>query len=151
MRTRRRSSEGGFIYIETLFVVMILSVSAMLVMSGMHEAQMLNKISAVRTAALFVGDAQTAELRYLASTGNLELTHYDYLGAQSDLKFEHFMGGDDDGMTLEFEVTADYKSDDRWEVKVTPTVNGEPWDELKFERVIINRFPESTPEPESTD
>lgn len=120
---RRYKSAGGFAYIEALILTMLLSTAAMLVMSGFHEAQRLNRTAAIRTAAVYLADAKIAEAQY-------DLTS----AVKSVETFEDFMGG----MTVEFSIEPTMIGS-RLTVTVTPTVNGDEWEPITVERVVINR------------
>ena len=123
---RSRSSEGGFIYLEALFLVMVLSTATMLVMGGLHEAQRLNRTAAIRSAAVELANGKIAEAQY-------DLNSFDRSSAET---FENFMGG----MTIVFEIEATV-SGDLVTVTVTPTIDDEELEDciVTVERVVFNR------------
>ena len=52
----------GFIFIEVLFLTLILSFTTLLVCNALETAIISNRISAVRTAAIHIANARMAEI-----------------------------------------------------------------------------------------
>ena len=70
MKLKRISNSGGFVFIETILITILLSAAAMMVMHGFHSARRSSQETAIETAALHLANARLAELQYQAATGN---------------------------------------------------------------------------------
>lgn len=133
---RRLTNCGGFIFIETLLIVMLLSMAAMLVMRGLSGAQKINRDMAVKTIALHLANGKIAECEYAANNGGMSLS-------TSTKTFNNLLGDPNDtdkGMTVEFFIDVKVNGNDVT-VTVTPTVNGIERGDLQVtaEKFIIKK------------
>lgn len=128
----RLSNCGGFIFIETLLIAMLLSMAAMLVMRGFQSANRINNDMAVRTAGLHLANGRLAEIQYAVANGDTPSK------VPTTETFEHFLGDDDGGMTVEFEIVTTVDGN-HFTVTVTPKVNDVERSDLavKAERDIV--------------
>ena len=131
---RRIANSGGFIFLETLLIVMLLSVSTMFVMRGLSGVQKINRDMAVKTIGLHLVNGKIAECEYAASNGGMS-------SGTSTETFNNVLGsadGTDKGMTVVFKIVTTINGNDVT-VKVTPTVNGVERKDLEetAERFII--------------
>ena len=117
---KRVANSGGFIFIETLLIVMLLATAAMLVMRGLGGAQKINRDMAVRTAGLHLANGKIAECEYEASQGTMS-------SSSSTETFNNLLGNPDSdkdkGMTVVFSSKVKVNGI-HVTVTVTPTVNG---------------------------
>ena len=127
MIMRRFSSVGGFIFIETLLIVMLLSTAAMLVMRGLSGAQKINRDMAVKTIGLHLANGKIAECEYAAAQGAMT-------SSTSTATFNNVLGDPNsdkaEGMTAVFSIKATVNGNHVL-VTVTPTVNGIERNDLK--------------------
>ena len=75
-------NERGFIFVETIFLAMILSFTAIIVVNGLEVAIKSNQNSAIRLAAIHLANARMAEIEADVET-NLN---------DEDLIIENFLG-----------------------------------------------------------
>ena len=79
-----KNSHGGFILLEVIFLVIIVSFVAMIFLNS--TAKINNSDSALRLAALNLANEQFAELESRAAAGILSEGSYNFLGVAEDLK-----------------------------------------------------------------
>ena len=122
---KRLSNCGGFIFIETLLIVMILSMAALLVMRGFQSAHKINHDMAVKTAGLHLANGRLAEIRQSIAKGDPPSTE------TTTETFNNLLGNEEDGgMTVEFKIVSTV-SGNHYKVTVTPTVNDIPRTDLE--------------------
>ena len=132
---RRLTNCGGFIFIETLLTLMLLSMAAMMVMRSLSGIQKINRDMAVKTIALHLANGKLAECEYNISN---ELPVPD----ASTETFDDVLGNPDDndkGMTVEFAIKV--IEGNPVAVTVMPKVNGTERGDLQVtvEKYIIKK------------
>ena len=107
MKIKRISNSGGFVFLETLLITMLLAAAAMLIMSGFHSAQRISRETAIRTAAIHLANARLAELLYQAATGNSvpnptegDITADDILDMSIEFRVASSLGGNHATVTV---------------------------------------------------
>ena len=82
----------GFIFIEVLFLTLIVSFTAVIVVNTLESAIISNKMSAVRTAAIYIANARMAEIEeYNINCSSFQMPSYTLL-TDDDLVRENFFG-----------------------------------------------------------
>lgn len=93
----------GIIFIEVLFLTLILSFTALMVCNALETAIISNRISAVRTAAIHIANARMAEIEeYNFGRTTFQMPPYTLL-TDNDLTRENFFGISG---TVKFKVNA---------------------------------------------
>ena len=131
MKFRYIFNNGGFVFIEAIFLSIILAISAMLIINGFHSAQKAGRETAIRTAAIHLANAQIAELQYLASKNELHAGNYAWLGEADAPRFDNFFG-----MTIEFDVETTVNNN---HAKVIVSWTADNGGSITAERDIFNR------------
>ena len=122
---KRLSNCGGFIFIETLLIAMLLSMAALLVMRGFQSAHKINHDMAVKTAGLHLANGRLAEIRQAIAKGETPSME------PTTETFDNLLGKEyDGGMTVQFEIVSTV-SGNHYTVTVTPTVNDIPRTDLE--------------------
>lgn len=89
----------GFIFIEVLFLTLIVSFTAIMVVNALESAIISNRMSAIRIAAINIANARMAEIEeynFGASTFQIpptaltdeDLTYEEFFGISGAVKFE---------------------------------------------------------------
>ena len=110
----------GFIFIEVLFVTMIVSFSTLMLFNAMEKVIKSNKMSAIRTAAIYIANARMAEIEeYNLERSSFQIPSYTLL-TDEDLIHDEFFGING---TLRFKVNTQINesSIDKGNVTVTVT------------------------------
>lgn len=82
----------GIIFIEVLFLTLILSLTALMICNALETAIISNKMSAVRTAAIHIANARMAEIEeYNLNRDSFQMPSYTLL-TDNDLTRENFFG-----------------------------------------------------------
>ena len=85
-------SNKGFIFIEVLFLTLILSFTVMMVFNALESAIKSNRMSAIRIAAIHIANAHMAEIEeYVDSNKSFPESSYTLL-SDDDLIREDFFG-----------------------------------------------------------
>ena len=69
--SKRISNSGGFVFLETILITILLSAAAMMIINGFHSAQKISQETAIKTAAIHLANARIAELQYQFATGSV--------------------------------------------------------------------------------
>ncbi len=116
----------GFIFIEAIFLTLIISFMAILILNGLETAVRSNRISAIRTAALHIANAQMSEVEeYISMNKTTPSSDYTLLTSE-DLERQNFFGING---TLKFNVETQIQNSSLGSelcnvtIKVTWTVN----------------------------
>lgn len=115
----------GFIFIETIFLALILSFTAMLILNQLEPSIKSNRMSMIREAAIYLANAKMSEIEeYNDKRSSFQLPTNTFL-TYEDLTYKDFLGIND---TIKFEIetitntaTANHGN---ITVKVTWIVNG---------------------------
>lgn len=110
----------GFIFIEVLFVTMIVSFSTLMLFNAMEKVIKSNKMSAIRTAAIYIANARMAEIEeYNLERSSFQIPSYTLL-TDEDLIHDEFFGING---TVRFKVNTQINesSIDKGNVTVTVT------------------------------
>lgn len=125
--TRFKLNEKGFIFIETIFLALIVSFTAIIILNGLDLAIRSNRVSVIRMNAIHLANARMAEIEeYVDKNSSFPPSSYTLL-ADSDLIYENFFGING---TVKFEVEVlpsdmiKFEDNGKVTVKVTWTVNG---------------------------
>lgn len=129
-------NERGFMLMSVIFLVMMTSLAALVVMNGAKKV--VNQNSALRIIALHLAEEQFAEIERRAAHGDT-LTNFGFLGDPNDLKNYYDSRGENDPEVkpIIFDVTTSIKADSRVEVKVKWTLDGEEYS-IAIEKLIYN-------------
>ena len=94
-------NEKGFIFIETIFLAMIVSFTAIIIFNGLELAIKSNRISAIRMNAIHLANARMAEIEaFNDDRTTFQLPAQTFL-ADSDLFYDNFFGINE---TIKFKV-----------------------------------------------
>lgn len=122
-------NERGFMLLSAVFLTLIVSLSAMMVLNGTKK--IVNHNSTLRIIAVHIANEQFAELESLAAQGNLLTGSKNFLGNSADLKNEN----------INFEVTTNIRNYSgslyKAEVKVEWILDGKNYN-VEFEKIIRN-------------
>ena len=131
---KRFFDERGFMLLSTIFVTLITSIMAMIILNGTKKIS--NQNSALKIIAVNLANEQFAYIENIAATENLSGS-YNFLGDSDDLK-NYYDSGDDKIIPTEFQVITDISGDNNlYTVKITVTWNFNNTDEkLEFEKII---------------
>ena len=121
------SNERGFMLLNVVFLTVITSFAAMILMNAAPRAR--NPQSTLRLTAIYLANEQFAELESLAADENISGS-YSFLGDKDDLTSNNLGAGN----PIEFEVTTTV-SGGRAKVKVSWQV-GEDEFKIEMERTI---------------
>ena len=90
--SRFKLNEKGFIFIETLFVALIVSFTAIIILNGLDLAIKSNRLSVIRMNAIHLANARMAEIEeYVDSNKKFPPSSYTLLN-DSDLIYANFFG-----------------------------------------------------------
>lgn len=119
-------NERGFMLMSVIFLMMMTSLAALIVMNGTKKV--INQNSALRIIALHLAEEQFAEIESRAANGEA-LQNFSFLGDPGDLKNYYDSRGENDSEVkpIVFDVTTSVKADSRVEVKVKWTLDGEEY------------------------
>ena len=93
----------GFIFIEVLFLTLILSFTALMIVNFLETAMLSNRMSAIRNAAIYLANARMSEIEeYVDTNKKFPPSSYTILNDE-DLTCENFFGINDN---VKFEVDA---------------------------------------------
>ena len=82
----------GFIFIEVLFLTLILSFTTLLVCNALESAIKSNRMSAIKIAAIHIANARIAEIEeYNLERTSFQIPSYTLL-TDDDLTYENFFG-----------------------------------------------------------
>ena len=82
----------GFIFIEVLFLTLILSFTTLLVCNALESAIKSNRMSAIKIAAIHIANARIAEIEeYNLERTSFQMPSYTLL-TDDDLTYENFFG-----------------------------------------------------------
>lgn len=87
-------NEKGFVFIETLFLALIVSFTAVIIFEGLDLAIRSNRVSVIRMNAIHLANARMSEIEeYVDRNKNFPPLSYTQL-TDKDLIYEHFFGID---------------------------------------------------------
>ena len=82
----------GFIFIEVLFLTLIVSFTALMIVNALESAVKSSNMSAIRTAAVYIANARMAEIEeYADSNKSLPPSTYTLM-TDSDFTYDNFFG-----------------------------------------------------------
>ena len=85
-------NDKGFIFIEVMFLTLIVSFTALLVFDALEAAIKSNRMSAIRIAAIHIANARMAEIEeYNLERSSFQMPSYTLL-TDDDLIFDDFFG-----------------------------------------------------------
>ena len=91
----------GFIFIEAIFLALILSFTAMLIINQLETAIKSNRMSMIREAAIYLANAKMSEIEeYNDKRSSFQLPTNTFL-TDEDLIYKNFLGIND---TIKFEI-----------------------------------------------
>ena len=108
----------GFIFIEVLFLTLIVSFTAIMIVKALESAIISNRMSALRIAAINIANARMAEIEEYNSGASKFQIPPTFL-TKEDLTYEDFFGING---TVKFEVETDTLSSSADHGSVTVTV-----------------------------
>lgn len=129
-------NERGFMLMSVIFLLMMTSIAALVVMNGAKKV--INQNSALRIIALHLAEEQFAEIeRKVANDNDNALQNFSFLGDQNDLKnyYDSNNEKNPEVKPIIFDVTTSVGHDSRVEVKVKWTLDGEEYS-IAIEKLI---------------
>ena len=81
----------GFIFIEVIFISLLVSFTAALIVRGLKTAVTANQTSAIKTAAIHIANSQMSEIEEYVNINRSLPSSYNFLD-ESDLIYEDFLG-----------------------------------------------------------
>ena len=81
----------GFIFIEVIFISLLVSFTAILIVRGLKTAVTANQTSAIKTAAMHIANAQMSEIEEYVNKNKSLPSSYNFID-ESDLIYEDFLG-----------------------------------------------------------
>ena len=146
----------GFIFVEVIFLALIVSFTAILVLNGLEVAIKSNRISAIRAQAINLANAQISIIEeYIEMNKTAPASSYTLL-TNDDLIYEDFFGINGNvQFTIESNITSSTSSDVQKftaTVKVSWAVNdnenyvnekGKNYEQLDKDIWIVSDIPES--------
>ena len=106
-------NSGGFVFIDAIFMTLIVSFMAILAANGIQAAIKTNQQSALRTAAINIANGRLDEIQYSAMTEDVNFpaapdnSSGKWIDSNGELQYENFLGIDG---TITFKVTEDIQS-----------------------------------------
>lgn len=118
-------NEKGFIFIETIFLALIVSFTAIIILNGLDLAIRSNRVSVIRMNAIHLANARMAEIEeYNDSRTTFQLPADTFL-TDDDLIYKDFFGINGTlKFTFEEKLNTSNSNHGNVTVKVTWTVNG---------------------------
>ena len=118
-------NEKGFIFIETLFLTLIVSFTAVIIFEGLDLAIRSNRSSVIRTNAIHLANARMSEIEeYNDDKATFQIPTNTFL-TNDDLVYKDFFGINGTlQFTLEDKINTSSSNHGNVTVKVTWTVNG---------------------------
>ena len=97
----------GFIFIETIFIALIVSFTAILIFNGLNAAIKSNRISAIRTQAIRLANSQIAIVENYVDQNKIFPSNSYTLLTADDLQYENYFGING---TIKFNIDTEIKN-----------------------------------------
>ena len=99
--------EKGFIFIETIFIAMVVSFTAILIFNGLEVAIKSNRTSAIRTQAIRLANSQIAIVENYVDQNKIFPSNSYTLLTADDLQYKNYFGING---TIKFNIDTEIKN-----------------------------------------